>query len=57
MSLREDVLAILIWLSLWGLSDNIIAKYATPKEHDTRIMIYASMFIIVAIISYFLIDL
>lgn len=54
-ALKEDVLALFIWISLWGLMNNIIDKYVRPNEYDKRIAIYSILFMIALIVSYFFI--
>ena len=35
-----EIFTILLWISLWGLIDNLVNKYSAPDDCDSRILIF-----------------
>ncbi|XWV26851.1 putative orfan [Tupanvirus soda lake] len=48
----NEIVVILIWVSLWGISDNLIAKFIPAEDHNARILIFLTIFVI-SLIIYF----
>ncbi|XWV25512.1 putative ORFan [Tupanvirus deep ocean] len=45
-NLVDEVVVILIWVSLWGISENLISKYIPAENYNVRILIFLALLVI-----------
>ena len=45
MNLTDEIILFALWISMWGLVDNMVDIYIPKTDHRKRIKLYASLFV------------
>lgn len=49
-----EIIMAMVWISLWGLIENLVEKFVPADHYDKRILVYLVAFIISVVLLYFL---